>query len=149
MNAQVTWDRLLTAYAVGDWDNIEACAGGLRFWLDCGGSPPRVVAGDDLDEFNRALAEAGCRHAQSVLREHWTIHAAPAPAEVAGTAMRVDPKYGRCRSCDSTLHIVEADDTTVTVKCGECTDSYELETHSLGGGCYAGITAKTTTNGGT
>ena len=31
---------------------------------------------------------------------------------------------------------------------GGDTDSYELETHAIGGGCYAGITAKMTANGG-
>jgi len=35
--------------------------------------------------------------------------------------MRVDPKHGRCRSCDSTLEIVDADDATMTVECTEWT----------------------------
>jgi transcription elongation factor Elf1 len=49
--------------------------------------------------------------------------------------MRVDPKDGRCRSCDGTLNIVDADDCTLFVECEECGDSYEVETDAFNDGC--------------
>ena len=59
--------------------------------------------------------------------------------------MEVDLKDGRCRSCDSTLEIVNADDSTMTVECIECGDTYEVETDAFGDGCmtyYAAVMAK-------
>lgn len=35
--------------------------------------------------------------------------------------MRIDVKDGRCRSCDSVLKIIDADDATMTVECTEWT----------------------------
>lgn len=49
--------------------------------------------------------------------------------------MKVDPKDGRCRECNGTLTIVEADDATMTVECEECGDSYEVEHDAFGDGC--------------
>lgn len=79
MNAQVTWDRLLTAFANGDWDDIEVSAGARLFWLNCGGGPPRIIPRDDFEDWNRALAEAGCRHALSTLGGRWSLTRTPVP----------------------------------------------------------------------
>jgi len=56
--------------------------------------------------------------------------------------MIVDLKDGRCRSCGSTLQVVDADDATMQVECLECGDAYDLEPDALGDGCmtyYLGI----------
>lgn len=64
MDPQAAWDRLLSAYADGDWDHVEEVADGLLRWLQRGGFPPRAVAGMDLgDDFDRTLALAGCTFA--------------------------------------------------------------------------------------
>jgi transcription elongation factor Elf1 len=49
--------------------------------------------------------------------------------------MMVDLKDGRCRSCDSQLEIVDADDISMQVVCAECGDSYSVETDAFGDGC--------------
>lgn len=51
--------------------------------------------------------------------------------------MRVDPRDGRCRSCDGDLHIIAVDDATMTVECLEpdCGDTYLVETDAFGDGC--------------
>jgi hypothetical protein len=49
--------------------------------------------------------------------------------------MLVELKDGRCRSCDSQLEIVEADDATMEVCCIECGDSYQVEPDAFGDGC--------------
>ena len=56
--------------------------------------------------------------------------------------MRVDPNDGRCRSCDGTLTIIDADDATMTVECDDCQDVYNVEPDAFGDGCviyYAGF----------
>ena len=58
--------------------------------------------------------------------------------------MMVDLKDGRCRTCESALHIIDADDATMTVECVECGDSYSVETDAFGDGCmtyYVGFMA--------
>jgi len=58
--------------------------------------------------------------------------------------MLVDMKDGRCRSCDSKLEIVGADDATMEVRCIECADSYLVESDAFGDGCmtyYVGFHA--------
>ncbi|MBI2806035.1 MAG: hypothetical protein HYX68_13730 [Planctomycetes bacterium] len=58
--------------------------------------------------------------------------------------MLVDPKDGRCRSCDSQLEIVGVDDISMTVTCAECGDTYTVETDAFGDGCmtyYVGFMA--------
>ena len=58
--------------------------------------------------------------------------------------MLVEMKDGRCRTCDSQLEIVDADDATMTVECIECGDSYPVETDAFGDGCmtyYVGFMA--------
>jgi hypothetical protein len=79
MDSQATWDQLLVAYAVGDWDGIEEHAGALLSWLDRGGFPPRVLPRDDPEAWNLALAEAGCRHALSAVRGRWSLSRNPIP----------------------------------------------------------------------
>lgn len=49
--------------------------------------------------------------------------------------MEVDPKDGRCRTCDGTLDIIEADDATMNVECRECGDTYQVESDAFGDGC--------------
>lgn len=49
--------------------------------------------------------------------------------------MLVDPHDGRCRTCDSTLEITDADDATMFVECQECGDAYLVETDAFGDGC--------------
>ena len=44
MNPQKTWERLLAAYAQGDYSAIEDHATALLRWLDDEGPPPAVVA---------------------------------------------------------------------------------------------------------
>jgi transcription elongation factor Elf1 len=41
--------------------------------------------------------------------------------------MHVNPADGVCRSCGGALEIMDADDSSMTVFCGECGDSYEVE----------------------
>ena len=41
--------------------------------------------------------------------------------------MLVDLKNGRCRSCDSQLAIVDADDISMEVRCIECDDTYRVD----------------------
>src|ERR1019366_9169815 len=43
------------------------------------------------------------------------------------THMLVDLKDGRCRSCDSQLEIVDADDISTEVRCIECDDTYRVD----------------------
>ncbi len=74
MDPQVTWGRLLTAYTLGDWSEIEEHAEALLAWLDRGGFPPRIVSGtDDLQDFDRTLAYAGCRFALDSVQGRWQI----------------------------------------------------------------------------
>ena len=59
--------------------------------------------------------------------------------------MLVDLKDGRCRSCDSQLEIVDADDISIEVRCTECDDTYLVETDAFGDGCmtyYVGFMAE-------
>ena len=59
--------------------------------------------------------------------------------------MMVDLMDGRCRSCESALQIIDADDATMTVECTECGDEYQVETDAFGDGCmkyYVGFMAR-------
>ncbi len=49
--------------------------------------------------------------------------------------MHVDPKDGRCRTCEGALEITDAGDATLTVECVECGDTYQVETDAFGDGC--------------
>src|SRR5262249_6599496 len=49
--------------------------------------------------------------------------------------MIVDQKDGRCRECDGTLLITDADDSTMSVECLNCGEQYEVETDAFGDGC--------------
>lgn len=49
--------------------------------------------------------------------------------------MDVDRKDGTCRSCDGSLAIVDFDDCSLTVRCEECGDVYDVETDAFGDGC--------------
>ena len=49
--------------------------------------------------------------------------------------MLVDLKDGRCRSCDSQLEIVDADDISLEVRCTECDETYHVETDAFSDGC--------------
>ena len=49
--------------------------------------------------------------------------------------MLVDLKDGRCRSCDSQLEIVDADDISLEVRCTECDEMYRVETDAFSDGC--------------
>src|SRR5262249_219354 len=49
MDPQAAWDRLLAAYAAGDWDQIEELATDLLAWLNRDGFPPTVIRQSDLD----------------------------------------------------------------------------------------------------
>lgn len=74
MNAQAAWDRLLSAYAEGDWDAIEEHATELIEWLDRGGEPPKVVMSNRLGpDWNRALARAGCQFALECVQDQWSV----------------------------------------------------------------------------
>ncbi|MCA8998101.1 MAG: hypothetical protein KDA80_13980 [Planctomycetaceae bacterium] len=48
----------------------------------------------------------------------------------------VDLNDGVCRSCQSQLRIIAADDATLTVECtnGECADAYCVEPDAFGDG---------------
>ena len=73
MDPQAAWDQLLSAYADGDWDEIEERATDLLAWLDRGGFPPKIVDADA--DWNSALARAGCRHALEILQSAWSTTA--------------------------------------------------------------------------
>jgi hypothetical protein len=74
MDPQVAWDDLLSAYAEGDFDRIEELATALREWLDRGGFPPTVIGEPRLgEEFERALAKAGCDFALEVVNGRWAL----------------------------------------------------------------------------
>lgn len=82
MNPQATWDQLLAAYAAGDWDAIEKHAILLNTWLSNGGLPPRILQRDDLgQEWDRTLAEAGCRLALQAMYDRWQL-ADPMPCAI-------------------------------------------------------------------
>ena len=48
--------------------------------------------------------------------------------------MRVNPENGRCRSCDGSLIVIDADDATMTVECEDCQDVYLVEPDAFGDG---------------
>jgi len=73
MDPQAAWDRLLCAYADGDWDEIEQLATDLLAWLDRDGFPPLVLPQNLGPHWNRALARAGCLVALEILRSEWRI----------------------------------------------------------------------------
>jgi transcription elongation factor Elf1 len=59
--------------------------------------------------------------------------------------MRVNPKDGRCRSCNSVLEIVDATDAAMTVQCDTCGEIYDVETdafHDGGMEYYVGFLAE-------
>jgi hypothetical protein len=69
----------------------------------------------------------------------------------AGLEWCDDLKDGRCRTCGSSLQIVDADHATMSVECTECGDSYPVETDAFGDGCmtyYAGFMASRMEGGG-
>ncbi len=49
--------------------------------------------------------------------------------------MIVDLKDGACRSCGGQLEITDFDDSSMTVLCRDCCDSYDVETDAFGDGC--------------
>lgn len=71
MNPQTTWDQLLAAYAAGNWNQIDALSTALLDWLDRGGFPPAVSQNLD-NEWNHALARAGCQFALDAVRTRWS-----------------------------------------------------------------------------
>jgi hypothetical protein len=77
MDPQAAWERLLRAYASGDWDAIEVQATALFEWLDADGDPPDVLHHNVLHhlyrdpEWNRALARAGCVFALETVQSQW------------------------------------------------------------------------------
>ena len=74
MDPQAAWDRLLAAYAEGDWDSLEELAVALGNWLQMGGFPPVVLGHPGLGlEFEKALATAGCKFVLATLRTRWNI----------------------------------------------------------------------------
>lgn len=75
MHAQESWDRLLAAYAAGDWDNIEEHAHRLLDWLEQDGSPPCTLGRTDLGpDWDRALARAGCLLALEAVNTRYVLH---------------------------------------------------------------------------
>src|SRR5687767_14507136 len=44
-----------------------------------------------------------------------------------GEPMRVQPNDGVCRACGGPLDITDADDSTMTVECSRCGESYPVE----------------------
>jgi hypothetical protein len=50
--------------------------------------------------------------------------------------MKVQPKDGRCRTCNGPLVIVAADDATMSVECEDpsCADAYDVEPDAFGDG---------------
>ena len=74
MDPQATWNQLLAAYAVGDWDVIEERATDLIDWLNRGGFPPKIVPCGALGEDgDRVLAHAGCLFALEAVQGAWRI----------------------------------------------------------------------------
>ena len=48
--------------------------------------------------------------------------------------MIVELRDGCCRTCGSTLRVIDADDVTMTVSCLECRDIYLVEPDAFGDG---------------
>lgn len=72
MDPQAAWERLLCAYADGDWDDLEDVAVALSNWLRKGGFPPVVIGDPALGlDFEGALAKAGCEFVLCVLRTRY------------------------------------------------------------------------------
>src|SRR4051794_14603840 len=46
-------------------------------------------------------------------------------------SMRMETKDGTCPSCGGALEIIDADDVTMTVRCLDCQDEYQVETDGL------------------
>ena len=77
MDPQTAWEELLAAFAAAEWDRVQDVAEGLLHWLSRGGFPPRQVTGVDLgQEWDRAIATAGCEFALSKVEEYLS-HDAP------------------------------------------------------------------------
>lgn len=72
MDLQAAWDRLLAAYAEGDWETVEESAMALSQWLRKDGFPPVVLGNPSLGpEFEGVLAKAACAFVLDVLRARW------------------------------------------------------------------------------
>lgn len=64
MDPQSAWELLLEAYTAGEWDRVKEVGNALKDWLNRGGFPPRAVTGADMgDDWDRAIALAGCAFA--------------------------------------------------------------------------------------
>jgi hypothetical protein len=45
--------------------------------------------------------------------------------------MLVNTQDGYCRQCRGALEIIDADDATMTVRCTDCQDEYQVETDAF------------------
>ncbi len=63
MDPQATWQRLLDAYAIRDFETAQEAAEDLQNWLRREGFPPQVLPEPwQMDQpWNRTLAQAACR----------------------------------------------------------------------------------------
>ena len=52
--------------------------------------------------------------------------------------MRADLAKARCRTCGSTLDVLDSTDGVWLVRCIECRDEYEMDSDALDGGATAG-----------
>jgi len=55
-------------------------------------------------------------------------------SHIGSTAMLVELDDGQCRSCESQLEVVGADDATLEVECTECGDCYVVEPDAFNDG---------------
>lgn len=71
MDPQATWQRLIDAYATGDFETTREAAEDLLAWLRRGGFPPQVLPDPwQMDKcWNRTLAQAACRFILSACDE--------------------------------------------------------------------------------
>lgn len=60
MDPQVTWNEMLEAVALQDWDQAVERAEALLDWMKKGGFPPQTSGIGMPRHWNRTMAEFGC-----------------------------------------------------------------------------------------
>ena len=60
MDPQATWNEMLEAVSLRDWEEAGERAESLLGWMRRGGVPPQTAEIVQLRQWNRPMAEFGC-----------------------------------------------------------------------------------------